>query len=65
MNKATCWQRNLWGSAKHNPKFNSKKKKKAYSEEKLKQNINNFKEIWKTLKQAGLPDKMSNLLIFA
>ena len=35
------------------------KKKKAYFEEKLKQNTKNAKKLWKTLKQLGLPDKRS------
>ena len=34
-----------------------RKKKKAYFEEKLKENTQNPKKLWKTLKQLGLPDK--------
>ena len=36
-----------------------RKKKKAYFEEKLKENTKNPKKLWKTLKQLGLPDKRS------
>ena len=34
-----------------------RKKKKAYFEEKLKENTANPKKLWKTLKQLGLPEK--------
>ena len=34
-----------------------RKKKKAYFEEKLKENAANPKKLWKTLKQLGLPEK--------
>ena len=34
-----------------------RKKKKAYFEEKLKENTANHKKLWKTLKQLGLPEK--------
>ena len=36
-----------------------RKKKKAYFEEKLKENTKNSKKFWKALKQLGLPDKRS------
>ena len=36
-----------------------RKKKKAYFEEKLKENTKNPKKLWKTVKQLGLPDKRS------
>ena len=35
------------------------KKKKAWFEEKLKENTENLKNLWKTLKQLGLLDKRS------
>ena len=35
-----------------------RKKKKAYFEEKIKENTANPKKLWKTLKQLGLPEKM-------
>ena len=34
-----------------------RKKKKAYFEEKLKENTANPKKLWKTLKQIGLPER--------
>ena len=34
-----------------------RKKKKAYFEEKIKENMVNPKKLWKTLKQLGLPEK--------
>ena len=34
-----------------------RKRKKAYFEEKLKENTANPKRLWKTLKQLGLPEK--------
>ena len=37
-----------------------RKKKKAYYEEKLKQNTKNLKNLWKALKQLGLPGKRSS-----
>ena len=36
-----------------------RRKKKAYFENKLKENTKNPKKLWKTLKQLGLPDKRS------
>ena len=36
-----------------------RRKKKAYFEEKLKENTKNPKKLWKILKQLGLPDKRS------
>ena len=35
----------------------TREKKKAYFEEKLKENTTNPKKLWKTLKQLGLPEK--------
>ena len=40
-------------------KIQFKKRKKAYFEEKLKENTKIPKKLWKTLKQLGLPDKRS------
>ena len=37
------------------------KNKKAYFEEKLKENTANPKKLWKTLKQLGLPEKKVTL----
>ena len=36
-----------------------RKKKKAYFEEKLKENTRNPEKLWKTLKQLGMSDKRS------
>ena len=38
-----------------------RKKKKAYFEEKIKENTANHKKLWKTLKQLGLPEKKVTL----
>ena len=35
----------------------TREKKKAYFEEKLKENTTNPKKLWKTLRQLGLPEK--------
>ena len=47
----------IYKEARHTVQNLIRKKKKAYFEEKIKENTANPKKLWKTLKQLGLPEK--------
>ena len=47
----------IYKEARHTVQNLIRKRKKAYFEEKIKENTSNPKKIWKTLKQLGLPEK--------
>ena len=56
-NNASEWFDEIYKQARNTVQNLIRKKKKAYFEEKLKENKANPNKIWKTLKQLGLPEK--------